>query len=70
MPLSDEDIDKVAEAVWAKVIDTTGADAPDPQPARYLLQRSFLMCRQYLGAFNNKPAKDPTMLKQIFDNTK
>lgn len=69
MPLSQEDIDKIAEAVWAKMIDTTGSGEPDPQPARYYLQRGFLISRQYLGSFSGKPAKDPTMLKQIFDNT-
>jgi len=70
MPLTDADIDKIATAVWAKVIDTTGPGDPAPQPARYFLQRTFLIARQYLGAFNNKPASDPTMLRQVFDNTK
>jgi hypothetical protein len=70
MPLSTEDIDKIAEAVWSKMIDTTGAGQPDPQPARYFLQRTFLMARQYLGPFSGAPATDPTMLKQIWNKVK
>lgn len=71
MPLSDEDIDKIAEAVWAKVIDTTGKDADiDPQPARFWLQRTYLIARQCLGGFSGHPATDPTMLKQIYTATK
>ena len=71
MPLSKEDIDKIAEAVWAKAIDTTGKDAGiEAQPARYWLQRTYLICRQAMPGFNGKPAVDPTMLKQIHENTK
>src|SRR5262245_9499134 len=70
MPLTQGDIDKIADAVWSKMIDTTGPGSPDPQPARYFLQRSFLIARQYLGGFSGKPATDPTMLKQILDQTK
>jgi N-acetylmuramoyl-L-alanine amidase len=71
MPLSDDDIKKIANAVWTYNIDTTGADAGiDPQPARYWLQRTYLIVRQCLAGFNGKPATDPTMLRQIHDNTK
>jgi hypothetical protein len=70
MPLSKEDIDKIAEAVWSKMIDTTGKDAGiDPQPARYWLQRTYLIVRQNLSGFNGKPATDPTLLKQIKTDT-
>jgi N-acetylmuramoyl-L-alanine amidase len=69
--VTQEDIDKIAEAVWSKMIDTTGGGAaPDPQPARYFLQRTFLMARQYLGPFSGSPAEDPTMLKQIWNKVK
>ena len=66
MPLSNDDIDKIADAVWAKVIDTTPKGAEiEPQPARYWLQRTYLIVREYLGGFPGRPADDPTMLKEI-----
>ena len=75
MPLSQEDIDKIsdasAEKVWAKMIDTTTADAGiEPQAARYLLQRTFLIVREYLGGFPGKPAEDPSTLQQIWNKVK
>lgn len=71
MPLSDEDVQKVAKAVWDYQIDTTAKDAGiDPEPAAHWLQRSYLISRQYLGKFSGKPATDPTMLKQVDANTK
>ena len=71
MPITDDDAKKIAKFVWAEPIDTTQKDAGiDPQPARYWLQRTFLIARQYLGPFAGKPATDPTMLKQIRDQTK
>jgi len=71
MPLSDDDITKIAKAVWDYEIDTTARDAGiDPEPAGHWLQRSYLIARQYLGKFSGHPAADPTLLKQIHDNTK
>lgn len=70
MPLSDDDIAKIAKAVWDYEIDTTAKDAGiDPEPAAHWLQRSYLITRQYLGKFSGHPATDPTMLKQIQQDT-
>lgn len=73
VPLTQDEINKIAEAVWAKAIDTTNADSKvDPQPARFLLQRTFLMVSQYLGSYGGKPMEEyrPSMLKQILDSVK
>lgn len=71
MPLSDDDIARIADAVWRYEFDTTQGSANiDPQPARYWLQRAYLIVAQYLGGFSGHPAKNPTMLKEIHDNTK
>jgi hypothetical protein len=77
MPLTDDDIKKIAnqtaDAVWAKAFDTTGKEAQvEPQPARYLLQRTFLICQQYLGSYGGKPMDTyrPSWLKQILDAVK
>ena len=60
MPLSDEDIDRIANAVWAKTIDTTPAGAEiEPQPARYWLQRTFLIVREYLGGVPRPTRRRP-----------
>lgn len=72
MPLSDTDLDRIADAVWSKMIDTTGKDAPvEPEPARYWLQRTFLIVRQHLGSFNaNNYPPDETTLARIDENTR
>lgn len=70
MPLSDDDVQRIADAVWSKMIDTTGSGEPNPQPARYYLQRSFLLARQYLGGFSGKPPPDQTLLRLIYEQTK
>ena len=71
MPLTDEDIARIAEAVWNHPVDTTKKDADvDPEPAGYWLQRAFLIVRQYLGSYSGRPPPDPSMLKQIDGNTK
>jgi N-acetylmuramoyl-L-alanine amidase len=75
MPLTDEDIDRIAKAVaeevWTTPIDTTGASAHiEPQPARYWLQRTYLIVREYLGGFPGRPAADPSMLQDVYNNTK
>lgn len=68
MPLSDDDIAKIADAVWAKQIDTTKKDAGvDPEPAAELLQKAFLIVREYLGKFPGRPPRDPSMLADIHD---
>lgn len=69
LPLSDDDINKIAKAVWAFQIETTGG-VFEKQPARYWLQRNFAIARQYLGGFSGKPPVAPTMLAKINDNTK
>ena len=66
MALTDDDVDRIAQAVWSYLIDTTD----DPKPARFHLQRSYLMARQYLGPFSGDPPKDPSILKQIYENTR
>ena len=73
MALSDDDVDRIADAVWSKMIDTTGSAAGvDQQPARYWLQRGSLIVAQYLGSFSGRPPEEsrPSMLKQIHDNTR
>lgn len=73
MPLSQEDIDKIADAVWAKAFDTTGKESQnEPQPARFFLQRTFLIAQQYLGSYGGKPMDTyrPSWLKQILDAVK
>jgi hypothetical protein len=65
MPLSDEDVDRVARAVWAFHIETTNNPDIEARPARWLLQRAFLIVREFLGPFPGKPAEDPSMLKEI-----
>ena len=71
MPLTDDDVNRIAEAVWAKPIDTTGKEAGiEQQPARYWLQRTFLIVQEFLGTFPGRPAAAPSMLKQIWDKVK
>jgi hypothetical protein len=43
-------IDDIATAVWAKPIDTFPGPDPKPQPARFLLQRTYHIVRKHLGA--------------------
>lgn len=76
VPLTDDEITRIAaataEAVWNTKIDSTGPDQIEPQPAKFLLHRAFLIVSQYLGSFGGKPPGDyrPSWLKQILDNTK
>lgn len=74
MPLSKEDIDKIADAVWTYQIQTTNASQTknEPQAARYFLHRSFLIMQQYMGGYGGKPIENyrPSWLKQILDAVK
>jgi len=67
MPLTDQDIDKIARAVWAyQVGDGTGT----VQTSSWWITRTQGIVRRFLGGWSNQPPTDPTMLKQILDNTK
>jgi hypothetical protein len=68
MALTDEDLDRIAKAVWSHKIDP--ANTGDPQPARFFLQRAYLVVRQYLGGYSGKPAPAEPMLQRIDDNTR
>jgi len=73
MPLTQDEINKIAEAVWSYKIDTTNPESKvDPQPARFLLHRAFLIVTQYLGSYGGKPMDTyrPSWLNQILTNTK
>ena len=69
LPLTDEDIKRIAKAVWDEVI---SGDAPDEKkPARWRLKQIQGMCRNYLGGFDDsKPTPDRTLLQQVYTNTK
>ena len=70
MPLSDEDVERIARAVWSTPIDTSAREGIEPQAARRLLHRTFLIVSQYLGSFSGRPPPDETMLERIDKNTR
>lgn len=63
MPLTDEDIARI----WAYPL-KGGGDLEEP--AGWWLTRIHGIVRRYLGGFKNAPPDDPTMLKDIYTNTK
>ena len=70
MPITDADAKKIAKAVWDEII---AGDKPDEnKPARWRLKQIQGMIRWYLGGWQDSQdaPTGPTMLKQIFDNTK
>jgi len=69
MPLSDEDVQRIAKAVWDHGI---AGDQPDEQkPARWRLRQAQGTVRHYLGAWKEQwPLPDKAMLKQIDENTR
>lgn len=69
MPLSDEDVKKVAKAVWDEII--SGDTPEEDKPARWRLKQIQGMTRNYLGGWKeNTPPPDKSLLKQIWDKVK
>ena len=69
MPLSDDDVNRIAKAVWDHIV---GGDTPEEdKPARWRLKQIQNMCRNYLGGVKETtPVPDRTLLQQIHSNTK
>lgn len=69
MPLSNEDIKRIAKAVWDEAIQ---GDQPDEsKPARWRLRQIHGMCRHYLGGWKeSQPPPEMSLLKQIDENTR
>lgn len=69
MPLTDQEINKIAKAVWDHVI--AGDDPDEKKPARWRLRQIQLIARTYLGGAQESAAlPDRTLLQQIHTNTK
>ena len=69
VPLTDEEIQKIANAVWDHRI---VGDSPDEnRPARWRLKQIQLIVRNYLGGTTEQAeTPDRTLLQQIHKNTK
>lgn len=70
MALTDDDVARIAKAVWAYQIDQPGPDST-PKAAWWFIRRILGTGRHYLGAWNDdwKPP-GTTLLQQIDDNTR
>lgn len=69
MPLSDDDVSRIAKAVWDEII--VGDQPDEGKPARWRLRQAQGTIRYYLGAWKESWAlPDPSTLKQIEENTK
>jgi hypothetical protein len=69
MPLSDEDLDKIAQRVWEYAIGDPKQG--EDNPAGWRLKQIQGMCRTYLGGFQDKAElPDRTLLQQVHANTK
>jgi hypothetical protein len=68
MALSDDDVDRIARAVWALAVKPN--DETPAQPARWWLMRTQLIARQYLGGWNEGDPPHPTVLARVDDNVK
>jgi hypothetical protein len=67
MPLSDEDVQRIAAAVWHMKINTL-EDGLDPYEAQFLLDRSFNIVRRHLGTAGEIP--DEPALVRVDKNTR
>lgn len=72
MPLTDEDVQKVAKAVWNHQIDMGSAPDEGTRPAHWLIRQCHGMARYYLGGWKeeNDLPPDGTLLKRIWDKVK
>ena len=69
MPLTDQDVQKVARAVWEYMIGDP--DQNENNPAGWRLKQIQGMCRTYLGGFQDSAElPDRTLLQEIHKNTK
>ena len=69
MPLSDDDLDRIAERVWGYMIGDPKQG--EDNPAGWRLKQIQGMCRTYLGGFQDSAElPDRTLLQQIHTNTK
>jgi N-acetylmuramoyl-L-alanine amidase len=69
MPLTQQDIDKIAKAVWEYMIGDPKQG--EDNPAGWRLKQIQGMCRTYMGGFQDSAElPDRTLLQQIHANTK
>lgn len=66
MPLTDTDLDRIAERVWTHQIET---QQDGPRPAAWLLDRCQSIVRSYLGAVSSTDTKPPapTLLQRVWN---
>ncbi|MET0786343.1 MAG: peptidoglycan recognition family protein [Paenisporosarcina sp.] len=69
VPLSEEDVQRIAKAVWSHRI--AGDTDAENKTASWRLRQVNGIVRKFLGPYKEtQEVKDPTLLRQIHDNTK